>query len=176
MRSCFVARAAVVVAAISLVILAGCGAGATTKHFVDTETPSGDLRAVQISPAPGTAYISRRTVFRLTWPQGNPPPTFEVELQRYKEAHECNDEADEATDQDQERYGVGSRITRQGDALIFDLEPNDDLDPGGIYFLHLRSAPDEFRVVYMAANDRSTPPTAEPLAPEGSYRHTVRVR
>ena len=158
-------------------VLTGCEAGGQTKQFVDTGSPSGDLRAVRILPAPGAAFITRRSVFRISWPEGNPPPTFEVELQRYKEAHDCNDELDEAEDQEQETKGQATRLERQGDAFIWDLIPEDDLGGGGIYLVHLISGPDEVRVSYVIDDDRaaSAARTGAP-APEGSFRHKVRVR
>ncbi len=137
-------------------ILTGCEGGqGSTKQFVDTGTPSGDLRAVRISPAPGTAFITRRSVFRISWPEGTLLPTFEVELQRYKEEHNCNDEEDVAEDQEQETKGQATRLERQGDAFIWDLVPEKDLGGGGIYFVHLISGSDEIRAAYVIDDNRS---------------------
>jgi len=143
-------------AVLLLTIGFGCGGGGQTRQFVDTGSPAGSLAGVQILPSPNDAYVRRGTVFRLSWTHDSPPPpNYEVELQRYREAHECNDAEDAAEDQEQETDGVGTRLVRQGDTFVWDLEPDGDLEGGGVYFVHLTAGPDQVRRVFVANDDRS---------------------
>jgi hypothetical protein len=159
--------------ALGAVALPGCGGGGGTRTEVDTGSPAGDLRAVQISPAPGSVYISKETTFRLSWPQRNAPATFTVELMRYREARGGEERSVE---------GQRTRLDRQGDAFVWDLKRTDNftLDDDGVYFLRLRSGPDEVQAAYIVAGGRAlaapTRATGEEPTIGDSVRHTVTVR
>nr|CAA9250850.1 hypothetical protein AVDCRST_MAG63-1916 [uncultured Armatimonadetes bacterium] len=162
--------ALIVAAGLAALGIAGCGG--STKHDVDTGNPNGDLRAVEISPAPGAVDIGRGTTFRLSWPRGNPPSSFSVELFRYTESDEDGDQSTDVQLTD---------LEQPDDRFVWDLKPagGADLENGGVYFLRLRSGSDEVEAAYIVSGYRATREVAPPDVPpgiRGAYRHEVRVR
>lgn len=162
-------------AAAALLFVSGCGGGRSSDtSTVETGVGQngGSLRTVQITPVPGTAFISRGTTFRLAWtPENPPPPTFEAALIRYKEAR-----GEEPRTLETQR----TQLDRQGDSFVWELQRTDDfdLDASGVYYLQLRSSGgDEVLATYLVSSDRSTG-TAVPAAETrpgitGALTHTV---
>ena len=165
-------RMIALIVVVGLAVLGAAGCGGSTKHNVDTGNPNGDLRAVEISPTPGAVDIGRGTTFRLSWPLGNPPSSFSVELFRYIEVDE---------DGDQDTNVQLTDLERQDDQFVWHLKPanSGDLANGGVYFLRLRSDSDEVEAAYIVSGFRATPapsPAAVPPGTRGAYRHEVQVR
>lgn len=160
---------------LALAALTGCaGHGGDSFHRVDTGSPAGELRAVQITPPPGTVYVTDGTGFRVAWPPDAPPPaTFDIELFRYREGYEYDYEDRDGVRQEVEVErrieGADSRVERQSaEPFTWILDPDDDLADGGVYFLRLRSGPDEVRAAFIVSGDRAVPTRSSP-----SSRHTV---
>ena len=136
-------------ATLFVVSSSGCGGGKKKEATADTGTQSGSLTTVQITPAPGTAYVSRSTTFRLAWTSSNPPPpSFTAALVRYKESGGSSSTDTQA-----------STLTRQGDSFTWDLKRADnfDLEAPGVYYVELNSGPEQVRATYIVATDRSVP-------------------
>ena len=142
------------------------------RNDSQTVRATGRITNTAISPAPGAVDIGRGTTFRLSWPLGNPPASFSVELFRYTEADEDGDQSTDVQLTD---------LERQGEQFVWDLEPanSSDLENGGVYFLRLRSGPDEVEAAYIVSGFRAVPaatPASVPPDTRGAYRHDVQVR
>jgi hypothetical protein len=121
---------------------------------VNTGTGGGSLSGLQISPAPGSVFIPRNTVFRLAWLDNTTPPDrFEVRLFRYQE---------ETEDTVRQIDAQATTLRRVGDSYIWDFHRADDrlLHRGAVYFVSVTAGDNEVRATYIASNDdRSQPDT-----------------
>ena len=164
---------------VALAALVGCGGGrgGDSNHEVDTGSPAGDLRAVQITPAPGRVFITDGTGFRIAWPAESPPPAnFSVELFRYKEGYtykyEDSDGTSHEVEVERDTEGKDSHFERQEDEpYTWILDPDGDMEDGGVYYLLLRSDSDEVRASYIVEGGRALPARSTPAS-----NHTVRTR
>lgn len=143
----------------------GCGGGNKNKEATaDTGTKSGSLLTVQMTPYPGSAFISRTTTFRLAWTNDNPPPpSFSAALIRYKENGGSPISDTQST-----------TLTRQGDSYTWDLKrsSNFDLEAPAVYIVELNSGPEQIRTVYIVSSDRAAPTTASSDAGRAALQAT----
>jgi len=167
---------------VAVCLLVGCNGGnGGTRQSVETGTTSGSLRNVEIYPPSGAAYISRGTTFRISWVEGTtPPPSFEVELYRYKEPYDCDcsTEDTDCSDGSRETDGKGTELNRQGDSYVWDLDPNNDMDRGGVYFVYIKSGAEEYRATYLITTDdraEEAAPAPKTVSTQGesAERHVV---
>ena len=141
---------------VGLLGINGCGGGGKKEATADTGTQNGSLSTVQITPAPGSVFISRSTTFRLSWTAQNPPPpTFTAALIRYKES-----------DGSSSSSAQSSNLNRQGDSFTWDLKRSDnfDLESPSVYYVELTSGPEQVRAVYVVSSDRSVSIASAPAA------------
>lgn len=161
--------------------IAGCGGGSSTAS-TDTGSSEGSLATVQISPPPGTTFISRSTKFYLSWDaQTPPPPSFTATLVRYSESCSDSSSGDQFCSKAQKTV-----LTRIGSGYTWEVKRKDDyaLDQGGVYYLQLDAGPEEILATYLVTSDGraaqkaalSTTPTVENAGPDGALRHLVVTR
>ena len=142
--------------------IVGCGGTRRRTPSVANPGTGGSLRSVQIRPTPGTTFISRNTIFELSWTEEDPPPSsFSVALRRYREAR---------GEEDREIETQVTELNQEGDSFVWTLRRRDnfDLDVGGVYFLELVSAGETVFATYIVSNDRSV----ETRAAENPVAHT----
>ena len=72
---------------------------------------------------------------------------------------------------DRQVDGKNSSVERQGDSFVWSLDPKDDLEEGGVYFLSVRSGGDDIRTAYIASDDRALPTRSNP-----SSHHSILIR
>jgi len=160
-----------------VLLLVGCG-GNNGHDFNTTQTGTraGSLADMLISPAPGSAFISRDTAFTLTWSDGTtPPPEFTVSLERYTEDGDSS--SPQKTD-----------LTREGDSYTWDLSRsnNFELDSPGVYYLDIQSGAEEVFATYIVSGERSESigkakaaatraNAADPPSGDSAFVHTVTV-
>lgn len=94
---------------------------------------TGSLNGVQISPTPGTVFLPKHTTFTVKWPAGTtPPPVFDVNLVRYKEAR-----GGQARDVSTQKIDITAAGTNTWTVARQD---NFDLDEGGVYYVEVTAA------------------------------------
>ena len=135
------------------VALSGCGGGGgggETTNFTNIKTgQNGSLANVQIGPTAGSTYISRATIFQVSWPDATPPPSeFGIALRRYKEARGGESKSVEAQAID---------VNRQSNSFSWNVSRRGlDLDSEGVYFLELNSpGSSNGRAAFIVDNKRS---------------------
>jgi hypothetical protein len=174
-RAVCISGIAAAAAALLTAFTAGCGGGDGKGNKVETGTGDGSLAGVTVSPPPGATFISRATRFRVSWPAGyTPPPSFTVQLRRYKEAR-GEEERDVSTQR--------TELNRVGDSYTWDLKRADDfgLDPSGVYFVQIDAGPEQVMASYIVSSERSQKPgitdtAANAETPGGALIHTVSTR
>ncbi len=141
-------------AGLLLIHSTGCGGGGKKEATAETGTQAGSVTTVEISPAPGTVFIGRSTVFQLAWTRNAPPPTFTAVLVRYKDA--------DGSGSDQR-----TTLTRQGESYVWTLKRDGDydLEAPGTYYVELTDGAEYYRAAYIVSRDRSVPitKTADPV-------------
>lgn len=125
----------------------GSSSGTTSRAVTQNPGTNGNLASVRIEPEPGTTFISKNTTFQLRWENGaEPPPSFEVQLRRYKEPRgtEINkDDREQAIEMGKADNSFTYSVRRRDD---FDLEEN------GVYYLEVRAGGDILRAPYIVAD------------------------